>query len=114
MLVLAGQERLDKELMVGQMFVAHLNLNLRLTFTEQHRQGKFQLEVLPDVGHYLHEVSGQGSKMMVRTDKQDNPVSLAATLVTFWRRNTRILVLPPKIGSTGVTPGVEVKRVGET
>ncbi|KAJ9116347.1 hypothetical protein QFC22_004788 [Naganishia vaughanmartiniae] len=37
LLVLAGQERLDRELMVGQM------------------QGKFQLEVLPDVGHYLHE-----------------------------------------------------------
>ncbi|WWC91573.1 uncharacterized protein L201_006519 [Kwoniella dendrophila CBS 6074] len=83
LLVLAGQERLDKELMVGQM------------------QGKFQLEVMPDTGHYLHE---------------DNPSSLASTLVQFWRRNTRVLVLPPKIGQPGV-PGMKpnnvVKRVGE-
>ncbi|WVW86010.1 hypothetical protein I302_108048 [Kwoniella bestiolae CBS 10118] len=83
LLVLAGQERLDKELMVGQM------------------QGKFQLEVMPDTGHYLHE---------------DNPSSLADTIVQFWRRNTRVLVLPPKIGQPGV-PGMKlnnvVKRVGE-
>ncbi|OCF40785.1 protein phosphatase methylesterase 1 [Kwoniella heveanensis CBS 569] len=85
LLVLAGQERLDKELMVGQM------------------QGKFQLEVMQDTGHYLHE---------------DNPSSLASTLVQFWRRNTRVLVLPPKIGQTGVSglknsaPAV-VRRVGE-
>lgn len=38
LLVLAGAERLDKELMIGQM------------------QGKFQLEVVPNVGHILHEV----------------------------------------------------------
>ncbi|WRT70358.1 uncharacterized protein IL334_007356 [Kwoniella shivajii] len=82
LLVLAGQERLDKELMVGQM------------------QGKFQLEVMQDTGHYLHE---------------DDPSSLASTLIQFWRRNTRILVLPPKIGQPGV-PGLKgnvVKRVGE-
>lgn len=39
LLVLAGAERLDKELMIGQM------------------QGKFQLEVLANVGHMVHEVS---------------------------------------------------------
>jgi len=39
LLVLAGTDRLDKELMIGQM------------------QGKFQMEVVPDVGHMLHEVS---------------------------------------------------------
>ena len=38
LLVLAGTDRLDKELMIGQM------------------QGKFQMEVVPDVGHMLHEV----------------------------------------------------------
>ena len=38
-LVLAGAERLDKELMIGQM------------------QGKLQLVVLANVGHLLHEVS---------------------------------------------------------
>ena len=36
--MLAGTERLDKELMIGQM------------------QGKFQLEVLTGVGHMIHEV----------------------------------------------------------
>ena len=39
MLVLAGTDRLDKELMIGQM------------------QGKFQLVVVPDTGHMIHEVS---------------------------------------------------------
>jgi len=37
LLVLAGTERLDRELMIGQM------------------QGKFQLEVISGVGHMLHE-----------------------------------------------------------
>lgn len=79
MLVLAGQERLDNDLIVGQM------------------QGKFQLEVMTDVGHFLHE---------------DDPVALATMLVNFARRNTQILVLPPKIGQTSAKP-VEVKHVGE-
>ncbi|KAJ9104717.1 hypothetical protein QFC20_004489 [Naganishia adeliensis] len=78
LLVLAGQERLDRELMVGQM------------------QGKFQLEVLPDVGHYLHE---------------DKPEKLAAVIVDFWKRNTTTLVLPPKIGGAPRTQ--PVKMVGE-
>ena len=38
LLVLAGTDRLDKELIIGQM------------------QGKFQMEVVPGVGHMLHEV----------------------------------------------------------
>jgi protein phosphatase methylesterase 1 len=38
LLILAGTDRLDKELMIGQM------------------QGKFQMEVIPNVGHMLHEV----------------------------------------------------------
>lgn len=38
LLILAGTDRLDKTLMIGQM------------------QGKFQLEVVPDVGHMVHEV----------------------------------------------------------
>ena len=37
MLVLAGTDRLDRELMIGQM------------------QGKYQLVVVPDVGHFVHE-----------------------------------------------------------
>jgi len=38
LLVLAGTDRLDRELMIGQM------------------QGKFQLVVVPNTGHMLHEV----------------------------------------------------------
>ena len=38
LLVLAGTDRLDKELMIGQM------------------QGKFQMVVVPSTGHMLHEV----------------------------------------------------------
>lgn len=37
LLILAGTDRLDRELMIGQM------------------QGKYQLLVLPEVGHFLHE-----------------------------------------------------------
>ncbi|KAG8630403.1 hypothetical protein KVT40_002022 [Elsinoe batatas] len=65
-LVLAGTDRLDKELMVGQM------------------QGKFQLTVLPEAGHFLHE---------------DVPEKMASLSVEFFRRNDRsALVLPPKVG----------------
>jgi protein phosphatase methylesterase 1 len=38
LLVLAGTDRLDRELMIGQM------------------QGKFQMVVVPNTGHMLHEV----------------------------------------------------------
>ncbi|KAF8960062.1 Alpha/Beta hydrolase protein [Flammula alnicola] len=54
LLVLAGTDRLDKELMIGQM------------------QGKFQMVVIPDVGHMLQE---------------DDPTRLAEILVEFWRRH---------------------------
>lgn len=37
MLILAGTDRLDRELMIGQM------------------QGKYQLLVIPEVGHFVHE-----------------------------------------------------------
>lgn len=37
LLILAGTDRLDKELMIGQM------------------QGKYQLLVLPEIGHFVHE-----------------------------------------------------------
>lgn len=69
MLILAGTDRLDKTLMIGQM------------------QGKFQLEVLPDVGHMLHE---------------DNPEKIAGLLVEFWKRNERLPI------------GFKVKKVGES
>ena len=65
MLILAGTDRLDKELMIGQM------------------QGKFQLVVIPDAGHFVQE---------------DNPAQTAGLLVDFYRRNDRgQMVLPPKV-----------------
>ncbi|KAL7267026.1 Protein phosphatase methylesterase 1 [Rhizina undulata] len=68
LLILAGTDRLDKELMIGQM------------------QGKYQLLVLPEVGHFLHE---------------DAPEKTAAALVEFYKRNDRsALVLPPKVSDT--------------
>ncbi|KAL1664352.1 Alpha/beta hydrolase family-domain-containing protein [Schizophyllum commune] len=65
LLVLAGTDRLDRPLMIGQM------------------QGRFQLEVVPDVGHLLHE---------------DNPTKLAEIHVNFWRRNERVIVGVKKVG----------------
>jgi protein phosphatase methylesterase 1 len=56
MLVLAGTDRLDKELMIGQM------------------QGKFQLVVLPEAGHFIQE---------------DVPEKMAELAVEFWKRNDR-------------------------
>ncbi|KPV71635.1 uncharacterized protein RHOBADRAFT_30812 [Rhodotorula graminis WP1] len=68
LLLLAGTDRLDKELLIGQM------------------QGRYQLEVYPDVGHNVHE---------------DAPARTAETLLDFWERNDR----------TDVLRGV--KKVGE-
>lgn len=65
LLILAGTDRLDKELMIGQM------------------QGKYQLQVFPDAGHFVHE---------------DQPEKTAMVVADFWRRNDRsTLILPPKV-----------------
>lgn len=65
LLILAGTDRLDKELMIGQM------------------QGKYQLQVFPEAGHFVHE---------------DQPEKTAMVVADFWRRNDRsTLVLPPKV-----------------
>lgn len=64
LLLLAGTDRLDKELMIGQM------------------QGKYALQVFPDAGHFIHE---------------DAPEKTALYLVDFYKRNSRILVMPPKV-----------------
>ncbi|KAL9049649.1 MAG: hypothetical protein Q9162_007110 [Coniocarpon cinnabarinum] len=65
LLMLAGTDRLDKELMIGQM------------------QGKFQLQVFPEAGHFVQE---------------DLPEQTAETVVEFFKRNDRsTLVLPPKV-----------------
>ncbi|OXV10539.1 hypothetical protein Egran_01702 [Elaphomyces granulatus] len=85
LLLLAGTDRLDKELMIGQM------------------QGKYQLQVLPDSGHFIQE---------------DQPSKAAQILVDFYRRNDRnALILPPKVGdmmaSRAMEKGIGVEgRVG--
>lgn len=56
LLILAGTDRLDKELMIGQM------------------QGKYQLVVYQDSGHFVQE---------------DVPNKCALTLYDFWERNDR-------------------------
>ncbi|EME38507.1 hypothetical protein DOTSEDRAFT_48707 [Dothistroma septosporum NZE10] len=64
-LILAGTDRLDKELMIGQM------------------QGKFQLVVIPEAGHFVQE---------------DVPEKTANLLIEFFKRNDRSqMVLPPKV-----------------
>ncbi|KAF8155295.1 Alpha/Beta hydrolase protein [Mycena galopus ATCC 62051] len=67
LLLLAGTDRLDRELMIGQM------------------QGKFQMVVVPGVGHVLHE---------------DDPTHVAEVLLEFWRRNDR-LRMPAKVKGVG-------------
>lgn len=49
LLILAGTDRLDKELMIGQM------------------QGKYQLIVMPEVGHFVHEDAPEKTAVAVRT-----------------------------------------------
>lgn len=72
LLILAGTDRLDKELMIGQM------------------QGKYQLQVFPEAGHFIHE---------------DQPSKTAMIVADFYRRNDRsALVLPPKVGSVMKKP----------
>ena len=81
MLLLAGTDRLDKELMIGQM------------------QGKYQLQVFPDAGHFIQE---------------DLPAKTAGVLVDFWRRNEGgVLVLPRKVGEGAVVGGLKKGEGGE-
>ena len=64
-MLLAGTDRLDKDLMIGQM------------------QGKFQLQVFPEAGHFVQE---------------DLPGRTADVVIEFYKRNDRSsLVLPPKV-----------------
>lgn len=65
LLILAGTGRLDKELMIGQM------------------QGKYQLIVFNDSGHYIHE---------------DRPWKVAIALKDFWDRNGKPIPVVPKFG----------------
>ncbi|RMZ75218.1 hypothetical protein DV737_g5388, partial [Chaetothyriales sp. CBS 132003] len=65
LLILAGTDRLDKELMIGQM------------------QGKYQLQIFPDAGHFVQE---------------DQPLKTAQIVADFFKRNDRsTLILPKKV-----------------
>ncbi len=65
LLILAGTDRLDKELMIGQM------------------QGKFQLSIFAEAGHFVQE---------------DMPEKTAEVVTEFYKRNDRsTMVLPPKV-----------------
>ena len=86
-MLLAGTDRLDKELMIGQMqgitessvaFVGTVQAHIKI--------GKYQLQVFPDAGHFIQE---------------DLPEKTAIVLVDFWKRNDGRLVLPPKVGAAG-------------
>jgi protein phosphatase methylesterase 1 len=80
LLVLAGAERLDTTLMVGQM------------------QGKFWLEVMTgsEVGHLVHEVCLLPACVGYLDDEltciQDDPTRLAEILADFWKRNERVVI----------------------
>lgn len=65
LLILAGKDRLDRD----------------KTLTIAQIQGKFQLVVLAEVGHTLHE---------------DDPNKVATILFEFWKRNSKMF-LPPAI-----------------
>ncbi|KAF9935028.1 Conserved oligomeric Golgi complex subunit 2 [Linnemannia zychae] len=59
LLVLAGTDRLDKDMTIAQM------------------QGKFQLLVFPNAGHFVQE---------------DDSERMARELIAFWKRNERLMV----------------------
>jgi protein phosphatase methylesterase 1 len=83
LLLLAGTDRLDKELMIGQM---QGTKSCRLCFRAMEltvQTGKFQLQVFPAAGHFIQE---------------DLPERTAEAIAEFLRRNDQsTLVLPPKV-----------------
>jgi protein phosphatase methylesterase 1 len=103
MLLLAGTDRLDTELTIGQMqgkiipalipswllFHVAAVVGARCSSSVLLTQpivslGKYALQVFPEAGHFIHE---------------DLPEKTAIALVDFYRRNDRsALVLPPKVG----------------
>jgi len=86
LLILAGTDRLDKELMIGQMqgrLHSALSSHGFQTIELILYAGKYQLQVFPEAGHFVHE---------------DQPAKTAQIVADFYRRNDRsTLVLPPKV-----------------
>lgn len=85
LLILAGTDRLDKELTIGQMQGEPLPSLVRVNGLEADcATGKYALHIFPEAGHFVHE---------------DVPENTAMVIVDFYRRNDRsALVLPPKVG----------------
>ena len=87
LLLLAGTDRLDKDLMIGQMQGMY-NIPLPSKCISRFRScsllvGKFQLEVLPAAGHFVQE---------------DLPNVAAEAIAEFVERNDRSkIILPPKV-----------------
>ncbi|TQS31849.1 hypothetical protein Golomagni_07856, partial [Golovinomyces magnicellulatus] len=85
LLILAGTDRLDTELTIGQMqgmFSIAVLLEVEQQKTNS-RPGKYALQVFPEAGHFVHE---------------DIPQQVAMCLADFHRRNDRSsLVLPAKV-----------------
>jgi protein phosphatase methylesterase 1 len=85
MLLLAGTDRLDTELTIGQM-QGMFYLSPGFWYQRQCANwgiGKYALQVFPEAGHFIHE---------------DLPEKTAIALVDFHRRNDRsAMVLPPKV-----------------
>ena len=92
LLLLAGTDRLDKELTIGQMQGTYSRLDIRhyhldmfdlQSITNATFTGKFQLQVFPAAGHFVQE---------------DQPEKTAEVIAEFIKRNDRsALVLPPKV-----------------
>jgi protein phosphatase methylesterase 1 len=81
LLILAGTDRLDKELMIGQMQGIFFDSSFSIIWLIL--SGKFQLQVFPAAGHFLQE---------------DLPEKTAEIISEFFRRNDQsTLVLPPKV-----------------
>ena len=86
LLLLAGTDRLDKELMIGQMQGKTTSDAIVIKWTKLGSfAGKYQLQVFPEAGHFIHEDQAKKAAMVV---------------ADFYRRNDRsALVLPPKVGN---------------
>jgi protein phosphatase methylesterase 1 len=85
MLLLAGTDRLDTELTIGQMqgMLRFFIQSMLLSDYADRVIGKYALQVFPEAGHFVHE---------------DLPEKTAIALVDFHKRNdTSALVLPPKV-----------------
>lgn len=82
LLLLAGTDRLDRELIIGHMQGMYLPPYSQASI-QRNFVGKFALQVLPEAGHFIHE---------------DLPERTALFLVDFYKRNDRsALILPPKV-----------------